>query len=84
MISNVNDLSEAEAQTELARLATEIRLHDIAYYQHDTPQISDADYDTLKQRHLALAITCASLFVKILLYCLVHLHFPTLLDEFVF
>ena len=48
---NVDELSEAEARRELARLAKEIARHDAAYYQHDEPEISDAAYDTLRRRN---------------------------------
>ncbi len=47
-------LTEAEAVEELTRLADEIARHDIAYYQNDEPQISDADYDALKRRNQAI------------------------------
>ncbi|MDX2307574.1 MAG: NAD-dependent DNA ligase LigA [Hyphomicrobium sp.] len=50
----VEDLSEAEAAGELARLAAEIARHDALYYQSDAPEISDADYDALRQRNAAL------------------------------
>ena len=44
----VEALSEADARRELARLATEIRLADAAYYKQDDPHLSDADYDRLR------------------------------------
>jgi DNA ligase (NAD+) len=50
----VADLTEAQAVEELTRLADEIARHDIAYHQQDQPVISDADYDALKQRNLAI------------------------------
>jgi DNA ligase (NAD+) len=50
----VEDLSEAEAAGELARLADEIAGHDIRYHQQDAPTISDADYDALKRRNAAI------------------------------
>jgi DNA ligase (NAD+) len=50
----VEALSEAEAAKELARLAEEIAHHDRLYYQNDEPEISDAAYDALRQRNLAI------------------------------
>ena len=40
----------ADAKAEHAKLADEIRAHDVRYYQHDDPSISDAEYDTLRLR----------------------------------
>jgi len=50
----VQDLTEAEARAELARLAAEIARHDALYYQSDAPEIADADYDALRQRNEAV------------------------------
>src|SRR5215813_2771469 len=50
----VDRLSEAEAAAELERLAGEIARHDELYYLQDAPQISDADYDRLRQRNAAI------------------------------
>ena len=49
-----DDLTEAEAAAELARLAQEIAHHDAAYHTHDAPEISDADYDALRRRNAAI------------------------------
>lgn len=38
-------LTPREAKREYASLQEEIAGHDIRYYQHDAPAISDADYD---------------------------------------
>lgn len=46
--------SPAEAAAEHARLAAEIRAHNVSYHQKDAPVISDAEYDALFQRLLAL------------------------------
>ena len=50
----VADLDEAAATAELARLADEIAGHDLRYFQDDAPAISDAEYDSLKRRNLAI------------------------------
>jgi DNA ligase (NAD+) len=50
----VDDLTEAEADAELARLAQAIADADIAYHQNDAPEITDADYDALRQRNDAI------------------------------
>ena len=39
----VSELTEAEAEAELERLAAEIAEHRRAYYGQDAPTISDAD-----------------------------------------
>jgi len=49
-----NDLTEAQAADELARLAGLIAAHDIAYFQDEAPSVSDADYDHLKRRNGAI------------------------------
>jgi DNA ligase (NAD+) len=52
-ISNipVADLTAAQAQAELKRLAAEISAHDEHYYQNDAPTVSDAAYDALRRRN---------------------------------
>jgi DNA ligase (NAD+) len=50
----VDRLSQTEAAAELERLAGEIARHDALYYREDAPQISDADYDQLRQRNAAI------------------------------
>jgi DNA ligase (NAD+) len=47
----VADLTEAEADKELKRLADALAHHDIAYYQDEAPSISDAEYDELRRRN---------------------------------
>ncbi len=50
----VDELSEAEAARDLARLAEEIALHDGLYHHDDAPEISDAEYDALRRRNAAI------------------------------
>ena len=47
-------LTEAQAQAELKRLAEAIAYHDGRYHGEDAPEISDAEYDALRARNLAL------------------------------
>lgn len=47
-------LTEAEARAELARLAGLIGQANTAYHTMDAPDLSDADYDALKQRNAAI------------------------------
>ena len=50
----VPDMTADEAVAEHRRLAAEIAEHDRRYYQDDAPSVSDADYDELRQRLLAI------------------------------
>ncbi|TIV75486.1 MAG: NAD-dependent DNA ligase LigA, partial [Mesorhizobium sp.] len=50
----VESLSEGEAAEELKRLAAEIAEHDRRYHIEDAPTISDAEYDALARRNLAI------------------------------
>jgi DNA ligase (NAD+) len=52
--SPVEILTADEARAELAALAKEIRDHDRLYYTEAAPEISDAEYDALRQRNAAL------------------------------
>jgi DNA ligase (NAD+) len=47
----VDLLTEKEAEAELEELAAVIAVHDRAYFEHDAPTISDAEYDALKRRN---------------------------------
>lgn len=51
---SIDDLTAAEAEAELVRLAAEIARHDQRYYQADDPEITDADYDALRRRNDAI------------------------------
>ncbi|MEP2889292.1 NAD-dependent DNA ligase LigA [Tateyamaria sp.] len=47
----IDDLTQQQAQAELARLAAELGLANSAYHTEDAPQITDADFDALKRRN---------------------------------
>lgn len=51
MMKDVKDITAEEAARELEYLAAEIARADSAYYQHDDPYLSDAEYDRLKHRN---------------------------------
>jgi DNA ligase (NAD+) len=50
----VDALTEAEAAQALESLAEQIARHDRLYHQQDAPEISDADYDDLRRRNMAI------------------------------
>ncbi|WP_103255895.1 NAD-dependent DNA ligase LigA [Tabrizicola aquatica] len=50
----VETLTEGEALAELARLAQALAAANRAYHTLDAPEISDAEYDALKQRNAAI------------------------------
>ena len=50
----VEELAEESAALELERLAREILRHDALYHGGDAPEISDAAYDALRRRNLAI------------------------------
>ncbi|PXW70392.1 DNA ligase (NAD+) [Loktanella sp. PT4BL] len=50
----VAQLTTAQARAELAWLAEQIAAANRAYHRDDAPEISDADYDALKQRNAAI------------------------------
>ncbi|MFC3179789.1 NAD-dependent DNA ligase LigA [Cypionkella sinensis] len=54
MAGEVEHLTEAEARAELARLAEAIAAANRAYHTLDAPEISDAEFDALKRRNLAI------------------------------
>ncbi|WPZ20608.1 NAD-dependent DNA ligase LigA [Sulfitobacter faviae] len=47
----VEALTKAQAETELARLAEVLSAANTAYHTEDAPEISDAEYDALKRRN---------------------------------
>ncbi|MEM6482520.1 MAG: NAD-dependent DNA ligase LigA, partial [Pseudomonadota bacterium] len=50
----VENLTEAQAKSELARLAEVLLEADSAYHSEDAPSMSDADYDALKRRNASI------------------------------
>ncbi|KQZ81384.1 aromatic ring-opening dioxygenase LigA [Mesorhizobium sp. Root157] len=50
----VDAMTTGEAADELERLAAEIAEHDRRYHAEDAPTISDAQYDALRRRNLAI------------------------------
>ncbi|MEM9277496.1 MAG: NAD-dependent DNA ligase LigA [Pseudomonadota bacterium] len=53
-MKEVEQLDKSEAAAELARLASEIAEHDARYHAEDNPVITDAEYDALRRRNLAI------------------------------
>ncbi len=53
-LTDVADLTKAQAKVEHMRLTLEIEGHDRAYYQDDAPDVTDAEYDALRQRFNAI------------------------------
>ena len=50
----VEALTKAQAETELARLAEVLSAANTAYHTDDAPEISDAEYDALKRRNVEI------------------------------
>jgi DNA ligase (NAD+) len=53
-LTEVAKLTKAQAKVEHMRLALELEGHDKRYYQEDAPSVTDAEYDTLRQRFNAI------------------------------
>ena len=51
---DIETLTLDQARTELARLSSELARHDALYFAEDAPEVTDAAYDTLKRRALAI------------------------------
>lgn len=51
---NVEHLTEQQALAELKELAELIAYHDRLYYENDQPELTDAEYDALRQRNRAI------------------------------
>src|SRR5215468_2163128 len=53
-LPEIGKLTKPQAKVEHMRLALELEGHDRRYYQEDAPVVSDAEYDTLRQRFNAI------------------------------
>ena len=53
-MNSLFDLEQEDARVRHDALSKEIRRHDALYYQNDAPEISDAEYDKLRQELEAL------------------------------
>ncbi|WP_286692589.1 MULTISPECIES: NAD-dependent DNA ligase LigA [unclassified Brevundimonas] len=51
---DIETLTLDQARTELAQLSAELARHDALYFAEDAPEVSDAAYDALKRRALAI------------------------------
>ncbi len=57
----IEDLTRAQAKTELGRLAKKLARLDLAYHAKDAPLVDDAEYDALKRRNAAIEARFAEL-----------------------
>ena len=53
-MADIKDMSAEDAKAEHQKLAAAIKSHDEAYYAHDAPVVSDAEYDRLRKRLIDL------------------------------
>jgi DNA ligase (NAD+) len=53
-VSAIETLTAKQAKAEHARLEAEIIRHDKSYYQEDAPTVTDAEYDAMRRRYLAI------------------------------
>lgn len=53
-LTDVAKLTKPQAKIEHMRLALELEGHDRRYYQDDAPSVTDAEYDSLRQRFNAI------------------------------
>jgi DNA ligase (NAD+) len=60
-VSEVEGFSEAQAKAELERLHGLLSAADTAYFDNDAPEITDAEYDAMKRRYIALETAFPSL-----------------------
>ncbi|MCY4300209.1 MAG: NAD-dependent DNA ligase LigA [Aestuariivita sp.] len=51
---DVSEITEHEAQAELIHLANVLKAANIAYFENDAPEITDADYDELRRYNKSL------------------------------
>ncbi|PHR60432.1 MAG: DNA ligase (NAD(+)) LigA [Robiginitomaculum sp.] len=61
---SVESLTQAQAKMKINMLSMEIRALDELYYKDDAPKVSDAEYDALRQRLIALETAFPKLIAK--------------------
>jgi DNA ligase (NAD+) len=60
-VSEVEGFSEERAKAELDRLHDLLSVADTAYFDNDAPDITDAEYDAMKRRYIAIETAFPSL-----------------------
>lgn len=63
-MTSLFNVEKLDAKVRHADLVKQIRAHDVAYYQEDTPKISDAEYDRLRLELIALEAQYPDLITK--------------------